>query len=134
LQIADYNGIDIHDRHFAFETFASKSINMLQYCWSHIICDGKELEELYGEEGAGIKRALQTVFKEAREYHGHGTMEDVEKFHRDLTFLLHSNYEHARCRKFVKNLLKRKREWLFQFVMNPHVEQTTEQRDVSGLQ
>ena len=50
-------------------------------------------------------------------------MKDVEKLHHDLTFLLDSHYEHAGCRKFVKNLLKRKREWLFQFVMNPHLEQ-----------
>ena len=51
-------------------------------------------------------------------------MEDVEKLHCNLTFLIDSHYEHARCRKFVKNLQKRKREWLFQFVMNPHVEPT----------
>ena len=110
-------------------SFASTSKNYQQYFWSHIICDGKELEEFYGEEGGRIKRALQTVFKEAKEYHGHGTMEDVEKLHCNLTFLIDSHYEHARCRKFVKNLLKRRREWLFQFVMNPDVEQTTEQRD-----
>ena len=84
----------------------------------------KEPEEFNGEECAGIKRALQTVFKEAKEYHGHGIMEDVEKLHRNLTFFPDSQYEHAGCRKFVKNLLKRKREWLFQFVMNPHVEPT----------
>ena len=47
--LADHNGTDIHDRHSAFETFASKSKNDQQYCWSHIICDGKELEEFYGE-------------------------------------------------------------------------------------
>ena len=122
--LADHNGTDIHDRHSAFETFASKSKNHQQYCWSHIICDGKELEEFYGEEGGRIKRALQTIFHEAKEYHGHGTMKDVEKLHRDLTFLLDSHYEHAGCRKFVKNLLKRKKEWLFQFVMNPDVEPT----------
>ena len=122
--LADHNGTDIHDRHSAFETFASKSRNHQQYCWSHIICDGKELEEFYGEEGGRIKRALQTIFHEAKEYHGHGAMKDVEKLHHDLTFLLDSHYEHAGCRKFVKNLLKRKKEWLFQFVMNPHVEPT----------
>ena len=116
--------MDIHDRHSAFETFASKSRNNQQYCWSHIICDGKELEEFYGEEGAGIKRTLQTIFHEAKEYHGHGTMKDVEKLHHDLTFLLTSHYEHKKSQIFVENLLKLKKEWLLQFVMNPHVEPT----------
>ncbi len=30
--LADHNGIDIHDRHSAFETFASKSRNRQHYC------------------------------------------------------------------------------------------------------
>ena len=36
----------------------------------------------------------------------------------------------AGCRKFVKNLLKWKREWLFQFVMNPHVEPTNNRAEM----
>ena len=120
----DHKGVDIHDRHSAFEKFASKSKNDQQYCWSHIICDGKELEDFYGEEGGRIKRSLQTIFHEAKEYHGHGTMKDVEKLHHDLTFLLTSHYEHKRSQRFVENLLKRKKEWLLQFVMNPDVEST----------
>ena len=51
-------------------------------------------------------------------------MKDVEKLHHDLTFLLTSHYEHKKSQRFVKNLLKRKKEWLFQFVMNPDVEPT----------
>ena len=75
-------------------------------------------------EGGKIKRTLQTIFHEAKEYHGHGTMKDVEKLHHDLTFLLTSHYENKRSQRFVENLLKRKKEWLLQFVMNPHVEPT----------
>ena len=120
--LADHKGIDIHDRHSALETFASKSKNDQQYFWSHIICDGKELEEFYGEEGGRIKKGLQTIYDEAKEYHGHGTMKDVKKLHHDLTFLLTSHYEHKRSQRFVENLLKRKKEWLLQFVMNSNVE------------
>jgi hypothetical protein len=36
--------------------------------------------------------------------------------------LLDSDYEHKKSRRFVDNLLKRKKEWLFGFVMNPDVE------------
>ena len=41
-----------------------------------------------------------------------------------LVFLLDSDYEHPKCRGFVDNLVKRKKEWLFQFVINPDVEPT----------
>ncbi|MCL4480265.1 MAG: transposase [Candidatus Thermoplasmatota archaeon] len=54
--LGHHNGTDVHDRHSAFETFASKSGNDQQYCWSHIICDAKELEQFYGFEGSGIKK------------------------------------------------------------------------------
>ena len=39
-------------------------------------------------------------------------------------FLLDSDYEHKRSSRFVNNLLKRKKEWFFGFVMNPNVEPT----------
>jgi transposase len=51
-------------------------------------------------------------------------MEDVEKLHHKLVFLLASHYDHMRSGRFVDNLLKRKKEWLFRFVMDPEVEPT----------
>ncbi|MCL5793894.1 MAG: transposase [Candidatus Thermoplasmatota archaeon] len=51
-------------------------------------------------------------------------MYDIEDLHHRLVFLLDSDYESMKCRKFVENLLKRKREWLFNFVINPDVEPT----------
>ena len=122
--LGDHRGTDIHDRFSAFETLASKSHNDQQYCWSHIICDAKELEEFYGEEGARIKRSLQSVYDEAKSYHGRGTAEDMNKLHHKLVFLLERDYDHKRSRKFVDNLLKRKRGWLFRFVVDPDVEPT----------
>ncbi len=122
--LKDHNGTDAHDRHSAFETLAWKSGNDQQYCWSHIICDAKELEDFYGDEGKRIKRSLQTVYDEAKAFNGHGTMEDVEKLRHKLVFLLDSDYDSRKCSKFVKNLLKRKKEWLFRFVMDPEVEPT----------
>ena len=122
--LKNHRGIDIHDRHSAFETLASKSGNDQQYCWSHIICDAKELEQFYGDEGGRIKRSLQRVHEEAKKFHGHGGMDDVENLYHSLIFFLDSDYDHVKCRHFVDNLLKRKREWLFQFVMNPEVEST----------
>ncbi len=122
--LGEHNGTDIHDRYRAFETLASKTGNPQQYCWSHIISDAKELEEFYGEEGRRIKESLQKVYEEAKEFNGHGTEEDVDHLHERLTFLLDNDYEHLRTRKFVDNLLKRRKEWLFRFVVDPNVEPT----------
>ena len=68
--LGKHNGIDIHDRHSAFETLAGKTGNDQQYCRSHIICDAKELEDFYGEEGGRIKRALQKIHNEGKEFKG----------------------------------------------------------------
>ena len=122
--LKDHEGTDVHDRHSAFETLAKVTGNDQQYCWSHIICDAKELEDFYGYEGSRIKRSLQTVFEDAKEFSGHGTTDDIERLYHKLVFLLDSDYEHARSRRFVDNLLKRKKEWLFRFVIDPDVEAT----------
>ena len=51
-------------------------------------------------------------------------MQDVENLYHKLVFLLDTDYEHKRSRRVVDNLLKRKKEWLLGFVMNPDVEPT----------
>ena len=122
--LKDHEGTDVHDRYSAFETLAKVTGNDQQYCWSHIICDAKELEDFYGYEGSRIKRSLQTVFEDAKKFSGHGTTDDIERLYHKLVFLLDSDYEHARSRRFVDNLLKRKKEWLFRFVIDPKVEAT----------
>jgi len=130
--LKDHEGTDIHDRHSAFETLAKVTGNDQQYCWSHITCDAKELEDLYGYEGSRIKRSLQTVFGEAKAFNGHGTMDDIERLYHKLVFLLDSDYEHRRSRRFVDNLLKRKKEWLFRFVTYPKVEPTNNRAERSA--
>ena len=122
--LGKHNGTDIHDRYSAFETLASKTHNKQQYCWSHIISDAKELEEFYGEEGRRIKESFQKIYEDAKSFNGHGSRGDVNHLHERLTFLLDNDYEHLRTRKFVDNLLKRKKEWLFRFVVDPEVEPT----------
>ena len=122
--LGKHEGTDVHDRHSAFETLARKTGNDQQYCWSHVIDDAKELEQFYGEEGGRIKRSLRRIYREGLSFHGHGTMEDVDRLHEKLIFLIDSDYDHKKCRNFVDNLLKRKKEWLFKFVMDPHVEGT----------
>ena len=129
--LAEHKGTDIHDRHSAFETLASRTNNDQQYCWSHIICDAKELEDFYGHEGTRIKTSLQAVFDEAKAFRGHGTMDDMENLHHKLVFLLDSDYDHKRSRRFVEKLLKRRMEWLFSFAMDPDHPPITGQRGLS---
>ena len=122
--LGKHSGTDVHDRHSAFETLAGRTKNPQQYCWSHIICDAKELESFYGEEGRIIKESLQRIHEEAKSFHGHGTHEDVDQLHDKLVFLLDRDYAHRRSGKFVDNLLRRRRDWLFRFVVDPEVEST----------
>ena len=92
--------------------------------WANIISDAMELEVFDGEEGRRVKGSLQKLYEEAKEFKGHEKEEDVDHLHEKLTFLLDTDYEHLKTRKFVENLLKRKKEWLFRFVIDPEVELT----------
>ncbi len=94
--LGKHEGTDIHDRFSAFETLASKSKNQQQYCWSHIICDAKELESFYGDEGRIIKESLQKIHEEAKAFNGHGTVDDINRLHEKMIFLLERDYDHAR--------------------------------------
>ena len=67
---------------------------------------------------------MQKVYENAKEFNGHGTPGDVDHLYERLTFLLDTGYEHIKTRKFLDNLLKRKKKWLFRFVIDPEVEPT----------
>ena len=122
--LGKHSGTDVHDRFRAIDTLASDIHNTQQYCWSHIMCDAKELEEFYGDEGRIIRESLQKVHKEVKSFRGHGTMEDVDHLYENLVFLLDRDYAHRRSRKLVDNLLRRRRDWLSRFFIDPEVELT----------
>ena len=48
----------------------------------------------------------------------------MDRLHEKLTFLLDRDYSHRRSRKFIENLLRRRKDWLFRFVVVPEVEST----------
>jgi hypothetical protein len=104
--------------HSSFESLAKKTGNDQQYCWSHIICDAKELEDFYGDERI-IKESLQEIYEKAKSFNG--TPDDVNKIHEKMIFLLERDYEHRKTGRFVKNLLNRKKELLFRFAIDPDV-------------
>jgi hypothetical protein len=133
--LGEHNGTDIHDRYSAFDNLASKTGNAQQYCWAHIISDTKELEDFYGEEGRRIRESLQRIYDKSKSFNGNGAHEDIDHLYERLTFLLDTGYNHLETRKFADNLIKRRKEWLFRFVIDPEVEPTkTGLKELSGLQ
>ncbi len=71
------------------------------------------------------------MYDDAKSFNGHGTMDDMEKLYHKLVFLLDSDYENVKCSRFVRNLLKRKKKWLFQFVVNQDVKPTNNRAERS---
>ena len=116
-------GTDIHDRFAGFEPLAAKSGRPQQVCWAHLLQDGKELEEFYGDEGARIHAILQEVYRAAQRVAGAGTEAEVAALTRWLEDGLEPYRGSSHCRRFVHGLLRVK-EWLFRFVVDPTVEPT----------
>ena len=121
----DTKGVDIHDRHKAYNTLAKKTGKRPQQdCWSHLICNAKELAQFYGTEGAHIHKTLQRTYQKALTFDHNGTDEDIKKLYNDMkAALTQEPYKSHKCWKFVENLLKEE-DKLFQFVKNPEVEAT----------
>lgn len=120
----DAKGVDIHDRHSVYKALAKKTKRLQQDCWSHIICNAKELAQFYGKEGQRIHRILKHTYKKALAFDHKGTDEDIEELFRNMKAeLIQKPYKSHKCWKFVENLLKEK-DNLFQFVKNPDVEGT----------
>ncbi len=71
------------------------------------------------------------MYGDARAFNGNGTMEDVEILFHKLTSLPISDYDHRKCMRFVDNLLKGRKEWLFQLMINPDVEPTNNRAERS---
>jgi transposase len=119
------NGVDIHDRFRAYDTLRRKTgFRPQQICWSHLLGDSKEMEQLYdGRGGNHIHFVLKLIFKIAKEFNQRGTQEDVERLKETLERWIVRNFEAIECRTFVKNLLKKK-DFMFEFVANPDVDAT----------
>ena len=51
-------------------------------------------------------------------------MDDVDRLHHKLIFIPDSYYCDMKWRRFLKNIAKRKKKWLFNFVTDPDVDPT----------
>jgi len=118
-----HQGVDVHDRFSAYKTLARKTGNVQQDCWTHIICDAKELVQFYEAEGAHVYQVVKEIYERAKAYDHRGTEEDIERLFQDMAEMLDRPYQSQHCYRFVVNLLLEK-ENLFEFVKNPEVDGT----------
>ena len=114
----------VADRGSVFRSLADKSGFILQFCWSHILQDTKELAVNFGIEGKYIHRKLKRIFQDAKELNHQGTEAQVTKLKGMVQQLTKRHYKHKTIWKFVNNLAKRDLNGLFLFVTDKDVSPT----------
>jgi len=112
------------DRFAAFRTLAEKSGFLLQFCWSHILEDSKELAKEFGAEARYVHRKLKEIYALANGVKHKGTKEMVEQLDGEMFQLVTRHYRHSIIRKFIQTLYYRDGDNLFRFVTDPEVDPT----------
>jgi len=125
--LKEHNGIDMHDGYSGYIKLAKITKNKQAWCWAHIIKDAKELIQYNKEEGEYIYNTLKYVYSKAKNMLSkkpeHIEESDLEYLYEDL-LQIDVPYESKKCKGFVNNQLRRKRDDLFRFVINRSVEPT----------
>ena len=97
---------------------------ILQYCWSHILHDTKQLAENFGAEGLYVHRKLKEIYEMAKGLNHKGNQHQVDQLKAEIFLLTLRNYKHSTIRRFVDNLYYRDVENLFRFAVDPSVDPT----------
>jgi len=103
------------DRHSAHRTLAEKSGFLLQFCWSHILKNSKDLAKNFGANGKYVHRKLKQIYALASGLEHKGTDEMIEQLKGEIIELLNKHYRSQKVWKFVKGL-NRDIDGLFRFV------------------
>ncbi len=111
------------DRHSAHRTLAKKSGFLLQFCWSHILKNSKELAKNFGANGKYVHKKLKQIYALANGLNHTGNTEMVQQFQGQIIELLNRHYDSITVWKFVKQLNK-DIEGLFRFVTDPEIDST----------
>lgn len=112
------------DRSSAMRLFAKKAGFLLQFCWSHILQDSKQLAEEFGAEGKYIHNKLKEIYDLAKGLNHKGNWEMVEQLKAEVFQLTLRHYKHSITRKFVDNLYYRDVDDLFRFVTDAQIDPT----------
>jgi len=111
------------DRHSAHRTLAQKTGFLLQFCWSHILKESKELAKHFGADAKYVHKRLKQIYAEAVALDHQGTEEMIQQLKGEVAELLDRHYKSMKTWRFVKGL-NRDIEGLFRFVSNPEVDST----------
>lgn len=125
--LGKHSGTDMHDGFSAYATLAKITKNPQAWCWAHIIRDAEELIEYNESEGRYILGTLKRVFDRAKKLLDKPvesiTESDMQSLHEGF-LQIDIPCESRKCAGFVRNMLKRKRDELFRFVIDRSVEST----------
>ena len=125
--LKEHNGVDMHDGYSGYIKLAKITGNEQAWCWAHIIKDAKELMQYNKEEGEYVYNTLEYVYSRAKNMLSKKpealTESDLESLYEEF-LQIDVPYESKKCRGFVNNQLRRKRDDLFRFVINRSVEPT----------
>ena len=125
--LGKHEGTDMHDDFSAYTTMAKKSKNPQGWCWAHILGNAEELVQYNESEGKYIHNILKSVFERAKKLLEKPPEEMSEEILEALygEFLqIDVPYESKKCSGFVRNLLRKRRDDLFRFVIDRSVEPT----------
>ena len=125
--LGKHEGTDMHDDFSAYTTLAKKSKNPQGWCWAHILGNAEDLIEYNESEGNYIHGILESVFERGKKLLEKPPEEISEEILKSLyeEFLqIDVPYESKKCSGFVRNLLRKKRDDLFRFVMDRSVDST----------
>jgi transposase len=111
------------DRHSAHKTLAVKTGFCLQFCWSHILKESKDLNKNFGADGKYVHRNLKRIYAIASDLNHEATDEMVQQLKGEITELLNRHYRSLTVWKFVKGL-NRDIEGLFRFASDPEIDAT----------
>lgn len=112
------------DRISTNRSLAEKAGFTLQFCWSHILDDSRDLAKNFGREGRYVHRKLKQIFEDAKSLEHQGTEAQVKKLEGRIVAFTKKRYDHSTVRKWVKNLAQRDLHNLLIFVTNPDVQPT----------
>lgn len=118
------NKVLVIDRYSALRALAEKAGFLIQYCWSHILQDSKELARDFGKEGKQVRKRLKEIYAIAESLNHKGTHGMIEQLKGEIYQLTQKHYNSTTIRKFVNNLYYRDVENLFRFVTDPEVDST----------
>ncbi|MFH0875238.1 MAG: IS66 family transposase [archaeon] len=112
------------DRFSALRALAEAAGFLIQYCWSHILSDSRDLAKHFGAEGKYVHKKLKNIYQMAKSLNHKGTPEHVEQLKAEIFQLTQRHYKHHTVRKFVNNLYYRDGENLFRFVTDKDIDST----------